>query len=288
LVRQVKLGQDLLLSYTGSMKITEKTFLVTGGGSGIGKELVLALLEKGAKVAAVDVRDEALAELKKQVGKTADRLSTHVLNITDKEAVGKLPDEIMAALGSIDGIINVAGIIQPFVRVNDLEYDAIDRVMNVNFYGTLYMVKAFLPYLLKRPEAHIVNVSSMGGFLPVPGQSVYGASKAAVKLLSEGLYAELKDTNVRVSVVFPGATATNIATNSGMKVPETSGSSDKKQEFPMLSASECAKQIIRGIEKDRLQIFTGRDSKMMNALYRINPVFATNLIAKQMKSLLAK
>lgn len=269
------------------MKITEKTFLVTGGGSGIGKELVLALLAKGAKVAAVDVRDKSLAELKKETGKDADRLSTHVLNITDKEAVGKLPDEIISAQGNIDGIINVAGIIQPFVRVNDLEYDAIDRVMNVNFYGTLYMVKAFLPHLLKRPEAYIVNVSSMGGFLPVPGQSVYGASKAAVKLLSEGLYAELKDTNVHVSVVFPGATATNIATNSGMKVPESSGPGAKKQEFPMLSASECAKQIIQGMEKNKLQILTGRDSKMMNTLYRINPVFATNLIAKQMKSLLS-
>lgn len=270
------------------MKIENKTILVTGAGSGIGKEVVLALLNKGARIAAVDVRKETLEELVKTVGEKSDRLSTHALDITDRVAVENLPKEVIAEQGNIDGIINVAGIIQPFVRINDLEYDAIEKVMHVNFYGTLYMVKAFLPHLLKRPEAHIVNVSSMGGFLPVPGQSIYGASKAAVKLMTEGLYAELKDTNVRVSVVFPGATETNIAANSGMKIPEGAETDSKKQDFPMLPASEAAKLIIRGIEKDKLQIFTGKDSKMMNALYRLNPVFATNLIAKQMKSLLPK
>jgi short-subunit dehydrogenase len=270
------------------MKIQNKKILVTGAGSGIGKEVVLALLKKGAKVAAVDMREESLAELKKASGENAKNISAHVANIADKAGVEELPKEVIAELGGIDGIINVAGIIQPFVRVNDLDYDAIERVMNVNFYGTLYMIKAFLPELLKRPEAHIVNVSSMGGFLPVPGQSVYGASKAAIKLLSEGLYAELKDTNVHVSVVFPGATATNIAANSGMKVPNAPKAGEKAKEFPMLPASEAARLILEGMEKNKVQIFTGKDSKMMNILYRLNPVFATNLIAKQMKSLLPK
>lgn len=270
------------------MKIENKTILVTGAGSGIGKEIVLALLEKGAKIAAVDLREAALQELKETVGANADRVSTHVADISNKSEVEALPKDVIAKQGNIDGVINCAGIIQPFVRVNDLDYDAINKVMNVNFFGTLYVVKTFLPELLKRPEAHIVNVSSMGGFLPVPGQSVYGASKAAVKLLSEGLYAELADTNVRVSVVFPGATATNISNNSGVKAPTGAESDSKKQDFPMLPASEVAKIIISGIEKNKLQIFTGKDSKLMNTLYRLNPVFATNLIAKQMKSLLPK
>ncbi len=268
------------------MKLENKVIVVTGAGSGIGKEIVLALLAKGAKVAAVDMHEQALAELKEAVGKKATDISTHVANISDKAVVEALPKSVIAAHGAVDGIMNVAGIIQPFVRINDLQYDAVERVMNVNFYGTLYMVKSFLPELLKRPEGYIVNVSSMGGFLPVPGQAVYGASKAAVKLMTEGLYAELHDTGVNVSVVFPGATATNIAENSGMKVP--AGADDKAQNFPMLSASDAAKIIIAGMEKNKLQIFTGKDSNMMNMLYRLNPVFATNLIAKQMKSLLPK
>lgn len=261
------------------MQIKNKVVLVTGAGSGIGKEVVLGLLNKGAKVIAIDLRAESLQEVVKLAGDKSKDISTYAADIADKQAVGALP----AKVGKVDCIMNVAGIIQPFVRVNDLDYEAIERVMNVNFYGTLYMVKAFLPGLLKRPEAYIVNVSSMGGFLPVPGQSVYGASKAAVKLMTEGLYAELKDTNVHVAVVFPGATATNITENSGLKVPKA-GSNAKK--FKMLSPREAAAIIIRGMEKDKLHIFTGSDSKMMNLLYRLNPKFATDLIAKQMKSLL--
>ena len=270
------------------MKLTDKTILVTGAGSGIGKEVVIALLEKGNKVAAVDMHEAALEELRKTVGDMVKLLSTHVANISDRVTVEALPKDVIAKQGSIDGIINCAGIIQPFVRVNDLKYEAIERVMNVNFYGTLYMVKSFLPELLKRPEAHIVNISSMGGFLPVPGQSVYGASKAAVKLLTEGLYAELKDTNVNVSVVFPGATATNITENSGVKGPEGIEANNQAKSFPMLSAADAAQIIIAGIEKNKLQIFTGKDSNMMNLLYRLSPIYATNLIAKQMKSLLPK
>jgi len=261
-----------------------KTVLVTGAGSGIGKALVLALLEKDAKIVAVDIHTETLQQLKESVGEKGDRVATYVVDISDKTAVEKLASEV----GEVDVVINNAGIIQPFVRVNDLDYEAIERVMNVNFFGTLYMVKAFLPALLERPEAYLVNVSSMGGFLPVPGQSVYGASKAAVKLMTEGLYAELKETNVHVSVVFPGATATNITENSGLKTMKLPESDSKKQSFQMLPASEAALQIIAGIEKNKLQIFLGKDSNFMNILYRLNPVYATNFIAKQMKSLLPK
>lgn len=270
------------------MFLKDKVILVTGAGSGIGKELTLGLLARGAKVAAADMRIEALDELVASVGEKRDCIATYVLDITDKAAVEKLPQEIIAKQGNIDGIINDAGIIQPFVRVNDLQYDAIDKVMKVNFFGMLYVTKAFLPFLLKRPAAHIVNVSSMGGFLPVPGQSVYGASKAAVKLFTEGLYAELADTNVRVSVVFPGATKTNIAENSGAGIPKQSDDAAKKPAIPMLSPEEAAKIILDGVEKNKFQIFTGKDSNFMNMLCRLNPRFATNFIAKQMKSLLPK
>lgn len=273
--------------YTNHMNISNKIFVVTGAGGGIGSELVLGLLARGAHVAAVDLKQENLDSLKAKAGQSADRLSLHSLNIADRDGVAVLPDAVIQAHGAIDGIINCAGIIQPFVKVNDLDFDVIERVMNVNFYGTLYMTKAVLPHLLKRPEAHIINVSSMGGFLPVPGQSVYGASKAAVKLLTEGLYAELLDTPVRVSVVFPGATNTHITQNSGVKRPTLANDADaKKMSSRMLPASEAAKIILDGVERNKAQIFTGSDSRMMNRLYRVNPIAATKLIAKQMKSLL--
>ena len=260
------------------MKIQDKTFVVTGAGGGIGSETVLQLLAGGARVAAVDLSPENLEKLREKAG--SERLSLYPLNITDREAVAALPEQI----GPVDGLINCAGIIQPFVKIADLDYAAIERVMNVNFYGTVYMTKAFLPILTARPEANITNVSSMGGFLPVPGQSVYGASKAAVKLFTEGLFAEMQGTNVHVSTVLPGATATEITKNSGVSIPNSQSIDSSK--FKMLPASDAAAIIIRGIEKNKPLIYTGSDSKMMNRLYRLAPTFATKLIAKQMRSLL--
>ncbi len=268
------------------MNVQNKVFVVTGAGGGIGGELVKTLLTRGATVAAVDLKEESLQKLTERVGKDAEKLSTHALNISDRDAVLKLPQAVKKAHDTIDGLINCAGIVQPFVTINDLDFDVIERVINVNLYGTLNMTKAFLPHLLDRPEAYVANVSSMGGFLPVPGQSIYGASKAAVKLMTEGLYAELLDTNVHVSVVFPGATATNITKNSGVDAPKASATDVKKQSAMMLPPDRAAEMIINGIEKDAFQIFTGKDSKLMNRLYRLNPAFATKFITKRMKSLL--
>lgn len=265
------------------MLVNNKTIVVTGGGNGIGRELVLLLLSKGAKVAAVDMNQAYLEETLRLAEKWKDRISTHVLDITDKNAVDAFPEKVIAIHGSADGIINNAGIIQPFVKVNNLEFDSIKRVMDVNFYGMLYMTKAFLPIFLKNKEAHIVNISSMGGFLPVPGQSVYGASKAAVKLLTEGLYAELSTSNVRVSIVFPGAIKTNIAGNSGLG---NMSNSEKSSDIKMLNADKAAQIIVDGMENNKFRIIVGSDSRMMDILYRINPKFATNFIAKRMKSLL--
>ncbi len=167
------------------MKVAEKTFVVTGGGNGIGREVVLQLLAGGARVAAIDLSEEGLSETERLA--KSYKLSTHQVDITDLSHVAASKVAINAAHGMVDGIINVAGIIQPFVRVNDLTFDQVKKVMDVNFYGLLHVTKTYLPELISRPEAHIANVCSMGGFVPVPGQSIYGASKAAVKLLTEGL-----------------------------------------------------------------------------------------------------
>src|SRR5438067_164603 len=206
------------------MKVQNKVIIVTGGGSGMGREIVLNLLSKGAKVIAIDINETALQEMVAIANDKKNSLSTFVVDITNRASVEVLLNDALDCFGAVDGIINNAGIIQPFIKVKDLSYDVIGRVINVNLYGTLYMVKTFLPHLLTRPEAHIVNISSMGGFLPVPGQTIYGASKAAVKLLTEGLNSELADTNVKVTVVFPGAVGTNIMKNSGVNNPMQSTS----------------------------------------------------------------
>jgi short-subunit dehydrogenase len=270
------------------MKVQNKVIVVTGGGNGIGRELVLNLLSKGASVAAVDINEAALQETIELAGSQKDKLSTHIVDITNKDAVAALPEQVISRHRAVDGIINNAGIIQPFVRVNELDYAAIERVMNVNFYGTLYMTKAFLPHLLTRPEAHITNLSSMGGFLPVPGQSLYGASKAAVKLFTEALHSELLHTNVGVTVVFPGAIGTNIAANSGVAntLRVAVENVEEERARKTLAPSKAAEIIINGIEQNRYRVLVGSDAAFMDFIYRLNPQRAANFIYKQMKSLL--
>jgi short-subunit dehydrogenase len=268
------------------MRLEGKTVAVTGGGNGIGRELVLGLLNRGARAAALDLREDALAETASLAGAKADRLSTHAVDVTDRVAVEALPDAIIAAHGQVDGIINCAGIIQPFVKLADLDYGAIERVMNVNFWGVVYMTKTFLPHLLKRPSAHIVNISSMGGFLPVPGQTVYGASKAAVKLLTEGLHSELTETNVSVTVVFPGAIATDISKHSGVDAPGGDAAAAQSSKIKTTPPAEAARIILDAMERDAYRVTVGSDATMMDRLARYMPERAAKIIYSQMRELL--
>lgn len=265
------------------MDLGGKVAVVTGGGNGIGRQVVLELLRRGVRVAAADIRAEGLDETVRSAA-AGDRLVTFVADITDRDAIGSLPAKVFDAHGAVDVVINVAGIIQPFVLLKDLDYEDIERVVNVNLYGTIHVVKAFLPHLLQRPTAHLANVSSMGGFLPVPGQTIYGATKAAVKLMTEGLYAELLDTNVGVSVVMPGAVETEISAHSGVDISSEAAEGDSG--FPTTSPQKAAKIILDGIEDDRLHIYVGRDSRMMGLLNRAAPKRSTHLIYRKMRDLL--
>ena len=264
------------------MEVSNKTLVVTGAGGGVGRELVKELVARNVKVAAIDVNEKALEETWQSVDKSSN-VSLHKVDLTDYDAVQKAAGEIIEKYGRIDGIINNAGIIQPFVHINDLDIKRIQLVMNVNFYGTLHMVKAFLPHLLERDEAHILNVSSMGGFLPVPGQVAYGASKAAVMLLSEGLYSELLHTNVHLTVVFPGGISTNIAKNSGIEGMDMS-QADEKTAKMLLTPNEAACQIIHAIESNKCRVYIGKDSKLMNFLFKYAPKFALKTINKMLGS----
>lgn len=267
------------------MKLTDKVVVVTGGASGIGRSLVTALLERGARVAAVDLSEARLQETA-ALSAVGDRLSLHVADITDRDAVRALPAAVLAHHGQVDALLNVAGIIQPFTPFLELSDEVIDRVLRVNLYGTIHMMQAFLPLLVARPEAHLANVSSMGGFMPFPGQTMYGASKAAVKLLTEGVYAELADTTVGVSVVMPGAVDTNIMQNSGVTsgAPAQAGDASMKP----LPAAEAAAIILDGIEAGRLHILVGKDAKALWLLTRVAPARSIRFIQRQMKKLLGE
>ena len=264
-----------------TMNVKNKVFVVTGAGSGMGRELAVQLVKKEARVAIVDINEQGLHETETLTGESS--VSKHLVNIADRARVEKLPEAIMECHGTVDGLINNAGIIQPFVDINNLDYGTIERIFSVNFYGTLYMTKSFLPVLLQRPEAHIANISSMGGFIPFPGQTFYGASKAAVKLFTEGLYAELKGSRVGVTIIHPGAVNTNIMSNSGVASLNTGSESEKDAPaIKPLAANKAAAIMIRAIEKNKYRVMVGRDAALLDILYRLNPKMAVNIIVRKM------
>ena len=264
------------------MDISGKVFVITGAGNGIAREVALQLLARGARVAGVDLSEAGLAETA-TLAAAGDRFTSHAVNIADRDAVAALPEAVLAAHGQIDGLLNIAGVIQKFVKIADLDFSEMEKVMNVNFWGVMHTVKAFLPHLVARPEAALVNVASMGAYAPVPGQAVYGASKAAVTLLTEALYAELMDTSVAVSIVFPGAIGTNIAANSGL---DMSGAGAEGSTHKTTSAVKAGEVIVETIEKGHFRATIGSDAATMDRLSRLNPKMATRLIAKQMGDLL--
>lgn len=261
------------------MKIEGKKIIVTGGASGIGKELVTQLLKEGAFVSAVDINQDNLTKLTDEL-KNAN-LKTYVADISKKESLETFKNSYMHDNEYVDILINNAGIVQPFVQLEDLDDATINRVMNINFFGQLNLIRLFIKDLKLRKEAYIVNVSSMAGFFPFPKQTIYGASKAAVKIFTEGLYAELLDTNVHVMAVFPGAIHTDILKNSGVEIKNTGGSSNYK----MTEANDAASQIIMGIKKNKFELYVGSDSKFMHWLYNFNSKMAIEKINAKMKDI---
>lgn len=264
------------------MQIQGRKFVVTGGGNGIGRQVVLGLLQHGAAVAAVDVNVDALGDTRAlTLDGDSERLSTHVTNVTDRPSVATLLDDVTAFHGEVDGIVNVAGIIHRFVPVSDLSFEELERIMNVNLWGTVNMCKTFLPGLRERPAAAIVNISSLSALLPFAGQTFYGATKAAVKQFSEGLYQELSGTNVAVTTVFPGNISTDISGNSGVKAIDPKG-----RKAPSTTPEATATKIVQGLEKGSFRVLVGTDAKILDAATRISSRIATEFIGRQMKSVL--
>jgi NAD(P)-dependent dehydrogenase (short-subunit alcohol dehydrogenase family) len=263
------------------VQISDRVFVVTGGGNGMGRQVVLGLTRRGARVAAVDLDEQGLLDTA-HLGRTAGgTVSTHSVNVTDRAAVAGLPAEVIDVHGQVDGVINIAGIIHRFAPFGELTDTETDRIMEVNFGGTVNMCRTFLPVLLERPEANLTNMSSLSALLPFASQTLYGASKGAVKQFSEGLYAELLDTNVRVVTLFPGNISTNLTGNSGVQMVDAGG-----RKVRSTTPEAAGERIVDGIAKDRFRVVVGTDARLLGALSRISAKRTTGFLARQMKSVL--
>lgn len=246
------------------MEFKDKVVVVTGGTNGIGKALVEYFLSVGAKVATCSRHFDDLYKLQTQHSEKPLHVNTaDVSSATDCEL---FINNIIKAWGTIDILINNAGI---SMRSNfeDTEFETLKRLMDVNFWGTVYCTKFALPYIIQS-KGIIVGVSSIAGLRGLPGRSGYAASKHAMNGFLESIKVELADKGVHVMWVCPGFTASNIrnVALTGDAKPEAHSLLDEKK---LMTSEEVAAEIIKAIKKKkRLLVLTaqGKQTAWANRL----------------------
>lgn len=258
----------------------ESVVVVTGAASGIGRALALRLAREGvARLAISDVNAEGLDEtsqlIKAAAPAAAPVVSTHVVNVADVDQMQTFALDVVAQHGRVTHLINNAGV-SLAGTVEEVSIADIQWLMNINFWGTVYGVKLFLPVLREQPSAHIVNVSSIFGMIAPPGNAAYVASKFAVRGFTEALRHELAESNVAVSCVHPGGVATNIARSS--RLGENADAEAKERMVALLTkesrttADAAAETIVRGIKRRSKRIMIGLDARLLDVLQRAAPV----------------
>jgi butyryl-CoA dehydrogenase len=252
----------------------QRVVAITGAASGIGRCLAVQLAQQGAQLALADMNMQGLTETRAQVEALGARCSVYSLDVADREAVTAFAANVVEAHGAVHVVFNNAGVTL-VDSVESQSYEDFNWLMNINFWGVVYCTRAFLPYLKKVDEAHIVNVSSVFGLLAMPLQSAYNSSKFAVRGFSEALKMELAGSHIHVSCVHPGGIKTGIARNSRMNENSTGTSQEQMQdEFDAMAtttAERAAEIIIRGVLKNKRRILVGTDAKIMSLLTRLFP-----------------
>ncbi len=249
--------------------------VVTGAGSGIGRSLSRALAERGCHLALCDIDPERLAESARNARIAGVRVSEHPLDVADAAAVAALPAAVLAEHGRTGLLVNNAGValMGEFRQLSDADFQ---WLFGINFWGVVNMTRAFLPLLRREPEAHVVNVSSVFGFVAPAGQTAYAASKFAVRGFTDALRHELEDTAVRVVAVHPGGIRTNIAHGarraSGVDEAAQRTAADAFVQAVQTTPEQAAERILRGLERGELRIRIGADARVLDLMARLMPV----------------
>ncbi|HXN68736.1 MAG TPA: SDR family NAD(P)-dependent oxidoreductase [Bradyrhizobium sp.] len=263
---------------------------VTGAASGIGRALACELAARGCDLALAD-RDEAgLQAVAAEIAKSGSRkVSVHRVDVGEPGQIADFARAATAAHPGLNIVVNNAGVAL-LGQFTEIEQAQMDWLMNINFWGVVHATRAFLPHLANRPEAHIVNLSSLFGIIAPPGQTAYAAAKFAVRGFSESLRHELQMANspVRLSVVHPGGVATNIVRNSraGTGVTDNARRAQSIERFDRIAKTTpaaAALRIITGIEKNQPRILIGNDARMMDLLQRFRPGTYWSVLARRIE-----
>lgn len=226
-----------------------KVVIITGASSGIGRALAKEFAAKGAKLSLGARRTELLEELKQELAGTEILITP--TDVSKEDDCKALIDETIKYFGCIDVLINNAGISMRAL-FEEVDLNVIRQLMDVNFYGTVYCSKYALPYLLKT-KGSLVGVISIAGYVGLPGRTGYSASKFAIRGFLDTVRIENMKKGLHVLVAAPGFTASEVRkvalTNDGSQQGETPRNEDK-----MMSAEECARHIVKAIEKRKREL----------------------------------
>jgi NAD(P)-dependent dehydrogenase (short-subunit alcohol dehydrogenase family) len=261
--------------------------VVTGAGSGIGRALVQKLALAGSALALADVDEGGLKETAASLAKKTAEVTTHVLDVSSEEAVRSFAKDVVGRHGRVTLLINNAGValIGTFAEIS---LDDFRWLMNINFWGTVYGVKYFLPALKQQPRAQIVNVSSIFGIIAPAGQSAYCASKFAVRGFTECLRHELGGTNISVTSVHPGGIATAIARKArlGASTPKATHTQSVQlfEQVARIPPETAADTILAGVEKRQPRVLIGTDARILDLLQRFRPSTYWKAMAKRYQS----
>jgi NAD(P)-dependent dehydrogenase (short-subunit alcohol dehydrogenase family) len=257
------------------MTLHDRTAVITGAGSGIGRAIAQSLARRGCHLALADISEPGLEETAQLLGGGRLRISCHTLDVADRAAVVALPQAVMAQHGRVDLLFNNAGVALAgtFEQISETDFD---WLLEINFGAVVRLTRAFLPHLKVSDDARIVNISSVFGLISPPGQTAYSASKFAVRGFSNALRFELEGSNVGVTVVHPGGVATNIAENArraaGTSNAEAAEQLELARRLLTMPPAEAGEIIVQAVERRAARVIVGGDAKMAALAERLAPV----------------
>ena len=190
--------------------IADKVIVITGASSGIGESIARLLARHGAKVVIAARRKNRIDAVVKEISAAGDKAVGFPVDVTKRPEVEALIKGAVDSFGRVDVLVNNAGIM-PIAPIPLLKVDEWERQIDINIKGVLYGVAAVLPQMQKQKSGHIINITSVFGIkVFAPGATVYCATKAAVRTLTEGLRMELHSENIRCTMISPGAVASEL------------------------------------------------------------------------------
>lgn len=255
-----------------------KTILITGASSGLGKQMVKIFITKyNCKVIGANRNEQKLKQFKLELNEYKDNFDYYVMDASVLQNWKDLYQKLLDAGISIDILINNAGLMHPFMKFDKLSYDSIYKVMNTNFYSAIYSTQTFLPMLLKSKTPAIINIASAAALVNVPGVSIYSASKSALRAFSETISYEYRD-KIFVSTIMPGFAKTNLFYSSDNDRDVVAKTDDKLISKFCMDCDKMAKKIVKAISHKKHRVVLGKDARAGNFFNKLMPIGTTRII----------